>query len=220
VEGTTKEQAGAAARSAVERSGEVARTAQSAAGSVAEDARHEAGAVAKEARVQARRLLEESRHGLREAADRRTGEVAGSLRGFADDLRSMASAGSGASGTAGRYVALAGDTLGDVADRLRSGDVESLVGDVQRFARRRPGVFLAAAAGAGFLTARLVRDTAGSDAGDTVGSDGGDTAEGPAMPGGTAEGPAVAGETAEGPAVPGETSVGTGAAPGPYGTTG
>jgi hypothetical protein len=120
----------------------------------------------------------------------------------------MASAGSGASGTAGRYVALAGDTLGDVADRLRSGDVESLVGDVQRFARRRPGVFLAAAAGAGFLTARLVRDTAGSDAGDTAGSDAGD-----------AVGP-DGGDTAEGPAVPGEASVGTGAAPGPYGTTG
>ena len=41
--------------------------------------------------------------------------------------------------------------------RLEDRGIEGVVDDVSRFARRRPGVFLLAAAGAGFVVGRFVR---------------------------------------------------------------
>ena len=43
------------------------------------------------------------------------------------------------------------------ASRLEDRGIEGVVDDVARFARRRPGVFLLAAAGAGFVVGRFVR---------------------------------------------------------------
>jgi hypothetical protein len=45
---------------------------------------------------------------------------------------------------------------------MEQGGAQGVVDDVTRFARRRPGVFLAGAAGMGFVVGRLVRAGAAS----------------------------------------------------------
>jgi hypothetical protein len=63
---------------------------------------------------------------------------------------------------AGQLRELAGDAqerLQGFARRLDEGGIDGLLSDVGQFARRRPLVFLAGCAGAGFLLARVVRTT-------------------------------------------------------------
>jgi len=45
------------------------------------------------------------------------------------------------------------------ARRLQDGGLDGLVADLKRFARNRPGLFLAASMGAGFMATRLLRST-------------------------------------------------------------
>jgi hypothetical protein len=160
---STTEQARAAASSAVDESRDVAQTAKQAAGSVAEEARQQAGNVARDVRDQARNLMGETRTQLRDSADAQTRSVASSLQGFADQLRALASGRPDEAGGARRYVDMASDAIGDLAGLLQSRNFEGVVRDVQQFARRRPGVFLAAAAGAGFVAGRLVRNSAAAE---------------------------------------------------------
>ena len=49
-----------------------------------------------------------------------------------------------------------------LASRMEQGGAQGVVEDVTRFARRRPGAFLAGAAGVGFVVGRLVRAGAAS----------------------------------------------------------
>ena len=49
-----------------------------------------------------------------------------------------------------------------LASRMEQGGAQGVVDDVTRFARRRPGAFLAGAAGVGFVVGRLVRAGAAS----------------------------------------------------------
>jgi hypothetical protein len=51
-------------------------------------------------------------------------------------------------------------TVGNLATRLREGSVDDLVGDARAFARRNPGVFIAAGLLAGFAVARFVKASA------------------------------------------------------------
>jgi hypothetical protein len=76
----------------------------------------------------------------------------------------------------GNFLSQGADKLYEVADKVygladdvESGDldIESIVTDVQRFARRRPAVFLLTAAVAGFGVGRVVRSsTADGDTAD------------------------------------------------------
>jgi hypothetical protein len=49
------------------------------------------------------------------------------------------------------------DTASRVADKLETGGVDATLADVKSFARRRPGMFLAGAIGAGFVVGRLLK---------------------------------------------------------------
>jgi len=152
-----REQSKEVASTAVDEAREVGRTAQGAAQTVAEDVRGEVGQVTGELRQQARTMVDETRTQLREKADAQTAGVADGLGRFADELRALASGHPDQAATARRYLDQAGSVVADVAGQLRSKDFEGLVQDVQRFARRRPGAFLAASAAVGFVAGRLVR---------------------------------------------------------------
>ena len=54
-----------------------------------------------------------------------------------------------------------------MADRLNSKGFDGVVDDVQAFARRRPGAFLAIAAATGFVAGRLFRGAQASSSSDT-----------------------------------------------------
>ena len=51
-------------------------------------------------------------------------------------------------------------TVGNLATRLRDGSIDDLVDDARVFARRNPGVFIAAGIAAGFVLARFVKASA------------------------------------------------------------
>lgn len=146
---STKDQATEAAK-------DVAGTAKDEAASVAETAKEQAGNVAGEARDQARQLWHQSRQELMDQTDQQQQRVAGLLRDLADDLSSM-SRNSERSGVAGDVVREVSDRASSAASWLEQRDPGSLMTEVRQFARRRPGAFLALAAGVGVLGGRLSR---------------------------------------------------------------
>jgi ElaB/YqjD/DUF883 family membrane-anchored ribosome-binding protein len=145
------------ASTAVDQARDVGRSAQGAAHSVAGDVREEVGQVAGELRQQARTMVDETRTHLRDKADAQTAGLADRVGQLAEELRALANGHPEQAATARKYLDQAGSTVADVAGQLRDKDFEGVVRDVQRFARRRPGAFLAASAAVGFLAGRLVR---------------------------------------------------------------
>ncbi|MEU6890703.1 hypothetical protein ABZ934_02695 [Streptomyces sp. NPDC046557] len=210
----------AVARTAQDKLGESAATVGDKATEVAQTAKEQAGQVVGEATGQARDLIGEFKDQLQDQAGSQTRRLAGNVRRLSDELREMSENGR-ADSTAAGLVGRVADGGRQVADRLEERGPEGLIGDLQDFARRRPGVFLAGAALAGFAAARVVHglNAAGSDGTGprAVPAAGGDDypAPAPAVPPDVS--PAVS--PAARPAVePGSDGADTapGAGPGPY----
>lgn len=123
---------------------------------VADVTRDETRAVASETKRQARRLADDARRELRDQAAVQQTRVAGGLRSVGGELSHMAD-GSTEPGIATDVVREAGRRVDDVAHWLDQRDPGSLLQEVKMFARRRPGVFLAIAVGAGVVAGRLTR---------------------------------------------------------------
>jgi hypothetical protein len=140
-----------------ERASELAGTAREETQGVVDDARHEASAVVSEAGTQARNILDEAVSSVRHQADDGTGRAAQALGGVGTRLQALARGDVEQAGDLGRYADDLGNRLTSAAQRLGDGGIDRLVGDVQQFGRRRPGVFLAAAALTGFAAGRLLR---------------------------------------------------------------
>ncbi|MFC8310420.1 hypothetical protein ACFUMJ_12030 [Streptomyces olivaceus] len=148
--------------------GEAKQAASQVAGTAAEQARGVAG----EARQQAGSALGDLRSRAMGEADEQTRRAAGRLRQWSSDLSGLAAHARDDSPARG-LVAQAADTGSRAADYLEEQGVEGLVGDLQHFARRRPGAFLGGALLAGLAVGRLGKaaqasgnDGDGNDAGD------------------------------------------------------
>ncbi|MFB0833448.1 hypothetical protein ACX8Z9_03405 [Arthrobacter halodurans] len=128
---------------------------------VGQTAKEEAGKVAHEAKDQVSNLVAELGSDLKSQAGAQQQKVAEGLRAMSDELRKMADGSDG--GTATSLVDQAAGKTGDIADWLDGRDPGSLLEEVRGFARRRPGVFLAVAAGAGLLAGRLARGATAKD---------------------------------------------------------
>ncbi|QZN84145.1 hypothetical protein [Cellulomonas sp. C5510] len=115
----------------------------------------EAGGVAAEATQQARDLLGEARDGVRSQAADQQARAAQGLRSLGDELGRMAEASEG--GLAQDLVRDVAGRTGAVASWLEDREPGDVLGEVADFARRRPGTFLALAAGAGVVVGRLAR---------------------------------------------------------------
>jgi hypothetical protein len=135
---------------------------------VAATAKGEAKQVAYEAKEKARNLMSELGDDVRGQAHTQQQRVASGLRSIGEELSSMAR-NSDQSGTATNLVSGAADRAHSVAGWLENRDPGSLLDEVKRFARQRPGAFLAIAAGAGVLAGRLTKgltaDSGGSGSG-------------------------------------------------------
>jgi hypothetical protein len=116
----------------------------------------ETRAVASETRRQARRLAGDARRELRDQAAVQQTRVASGLRSVGGELSRMAD-GSAEPGVATDVVREAGRRVDGVAQWLDQRDPGSVLQEVKMFARRRPGVFLAIAVGAGVVAGRLTR---------------------------------------------------------------
>ncbi|MBV9592992.1 MAG: hypothetical protein JO147_04240 [Actinobacteria bacterium] len=133
-----------------------AQVGKQAAGDLAQTATSKAQDVLDETTQQARNLVGEAREQLRgHAGDQHRNAVA-NLHSLADELHSMARSGQ-SSGVATDLVGQAADRTRGVASWLEQREPGDLVRELQQFARRRPGAFLAGALVAGVVAGRLTR---------------------------------------------------------------
>jgi ElaB/YqjD/DUF883 family membrane-anchored ribosome-binding protein len=154
--------AGRVADTAKSEASNVASTAAGGARDVAGEAGTQAKAVAGEAKQQLDRLMRQSRGEFRQQAEQRTAQAAGQLRNLSEQVSALVQGRPEAAGQLLGYANDAQQQLRRLAARMEQGGPQGVVDDVTRFARRRPGVFLAGAAGIGFVVGRLVRAAAAS----------------------------------------------------------
>ncbi|MBM7503411.1 hypothetical protein ACFPER_08015 [Agromyces aurantiacus] len=126
---------------------------------VADTAKQEARSVASEAKYQARRLVDSVGSEVRSQASTQQHRAAGGIRDVGSQFSEMAAT-SGRSGMARDLVETVGARADSVATWLDQREPQDLLEEVKRYARRRPGVFLAIAAGAGIVIGRLTRSLA------------------------------------------------------------
>lgn len=155
--GGVKEQAGAAAETATQQASEVKSTAKEQASTVANEAIEQTAAVAEQATDQVRNLANQATSEVRTQANQQTERLADGLRSFAGQIQALVEGDTQNAGQLPDYARQATDQLQHLAGRIGDRGFEGVVDDVQRFARRRPGLFLAGAAAAGFLGGRLAR---------------------------------------------------------------
>lgn len=122
----------------------------------AHEAKERARDVAHEAGDRARGLADRTRHALRSQAGSQQQRLADGLRSLGDELSQMAG-GTQEAGYASDLVERAGDATRRAAQWFEDREPTTVLHEVEDFARRRPGVFLAVAAGAGLIVGRFLR---------------------------------------------------------------
>jgi hypothetical protein len=126
---------------------------------VADTAKDEARSVASEAKFQVRKLADRVGGEVRSQASTQQHRAAGGIRDVGSQFSEMAAT-TTSSGVARDLVETVGARADSVASWLDQREPQDLLEEVKRFARRRPGVFLAIAAGVGVVIGRLTRSLA------------------------------------------------------------
>lgn len=129
-------------------------------------AKDEASSVVGEAKTQAKDLYAQSQRELKEQAGVQQQRLAAGLRSVGDELGSMA-ANSDGTGVATDLVQQVSTRLSSAASWLGDRDPSSVLDEVKRFARRRPGTFVLGAAIAGIVVGRLTRALAANASDDS-----------------------------------------------------
>lgn len=153
-----KEEAAQLGENAKLQAAEVKDTAVNATAQVADAAKQEASQVVGEARDQVRGLIDTTLGEVRGRTKDGQSAVASTIQGLASELSELTN-GQTTSGPVAQFA-------GDLAQRgeqlstwLQNSEPDDVLVEVRRFAARRPGTFLAIAAGAGLLAGRLARGT-------------------------------------------------------------
>jgi ElaB/YqjD/DUF883 family membrane-anchored ribosome-binding protein len=143
-----------------EQATEVAHTARDQAGQVAGTVKEQAAHVADEVKQQGRQMVDRTKERMREQGDSQARQMAQSLRTLADEGRALADGRPLEAGPVTDYVRQASDRIQGMSQRVEERGAQGMVEDLENFGRRRPGMFLAGAAVAGFVVGRLVRSAA------------------------------------------------------------
>jgi hypothetical protein len=138
-----------------------AQAAGEAASTVRDTAADQAQRVGAEARTQARAVVTDVRDKLGEQARSQSDRLVGTIRETADHLDEMRGDRSGT--PAATVVARVADGGRQLADYIDHHGPDGVLREVQAFARRRPGAFLATALAAGFVVGRLGKSVAKAD---------------------------------------------------------
>ncbi len=147
---------------AKEQAADVADSAKQAGTQVTQTVKEQAAEVTNEAGRQAKQLLAEAQSELSEQAAQQQQKVAGGLKALADELDGMVR-GSEQDGVATDLARQAAERARQIGTWLEDRDPGSLLDEVRNFGRRRPGAYLAIAAGAGILAGRLARGLSASN---------------------------------------------------------
>ncbi|MCA2211982.1 hypothetical protein [Jidongwangia harbinensis] len=153
---------------AKEVAGQTGQAAGQAAGQVKDTAVEQAQRVGSEAKTQVRNVAGEVRSKVQEQARSQNDKLVGSIRQMADHLEEMR--GDRQDSPAAAVVSRVADGGRQMADYLDQHGPEGVLREVQDFARRRPGAFLATALAAGFVVARLGKGVAKADDAGATGS--------------------------------------------------
>jgi gas vesicle protein len=167
VAGVAKEQAGAVKDTALEQGQHVAGVAKEQAGAVkdtaleqgqhvAEVAKEQVTQVAAEASTHVKDLLSEGLTEVRSQASSQQKRLATGIHSLADELGTMASK-SDKSGPLTDYAKDLSRRGGEAAHWLENAEPSEVLDSLRSFARRRPAVFLGAAALAGVIAGRVTR---------------------------------------------------------------
>lgn len=154
--GDTGDQTSGKVDSAKEQASQVKDSATDAGKQVAGTAKDEARNVASEAKSQISGLVGQTRDQLSDQAGEQQKRVASGIRSVGDELKGMADK-SENSGMATEIVHQVASRADGVASWLDDRDPGSLLDEVKRFARERPGTFIAIAAVTGLVAGRLTR---------------------------------------------------------------
>ena len=138
-----------------------------AAADVKDTAKEQAGRVAQEAKAQASTIASDVRNRVGEQARTQNDKLVSQIRQTADQLDEMR--GERGDSPAAAVVSRVADGGRQFADYLDRHGPDGVLREVQDFARRRPGAFLATALAAGFVVGRLGKSVAKAD--DTAGVD-------------------------------------------------
>ncbi|MCL9665741.1 hypothetical protein L2091_10955 [Curtobacterium albidum] len=135
---------------------DVAGDAKDKAADVAGTAKEQASNVASEATEHAKQLYSQASDTLKEQAAGQQERAAGGLRTLGEQLGRMADK-DDEQGLAAKVVRDLSQRAGSAAGYLENRDPGSLLDEVKSFAARKPGTFIALAAGAGILAGRLTK---------------------------------------------------------------
>jgi hypothetical protein len=135
---------------------QVASEAKDAGQQVSSTVGQEARRLTHDVKSEARTLFSQASEEVSAQAGTQQKRVAGGLRSVGDELHSMAD-GSTQGGFAPGLVSEVASRVDTVAEWLDSRDPAAVLDDVKSFARSRPGLFIALAAGAGLLAGRAVK---------------------------------------------------------------
>jgi ElaB/YqjD/DUF883 family membrane-anchored ribosome-binding protein len=163
----------------------------------AETARDQAAGVAAEASRQGRNLLRQAQDQAGHQVSQGHERLATGLLSVSDELRSMADS-SGQDSLAAGFARQAASWARDAGQWLGDRRPAQVLDEAQSFARRRPGTFVALAAGAGLVAGRLTRGMTAASSGATA-PDGG-----PELVGPQERFPDTAGHSRQAPAVSGD----------------
>lgn len=141
--------------------GETKQAAGQAAAEVKDTAKEQAQRVGSEAKAQVRNVASEVRTKVGEQARTQNDKLVGSIREMADHLDQMR--GDRQDSPASAVVSRVADGGRQMADYLDQHGPDGVLREVQDFARRRPGAFLATALAAGFVVGRLGKGVAKAD---------------------------------------------------------
>jgi cell division septum initiation protein DivIVA len=135
---------------------DVAGDAKAKASDVAGTAKEQASKVASEATDHAKQLYGQASENLKQQAGEQQQRAAGGLRSLGEQLGRMAE-NDDEQGVASKVVRDLSGRATSAAGFLENRDPGSLLDEVKTFAAKRPGTFIAIAAGAGLLAGRLTK---------------------------------------------------------------
>jgi hypothetical protein len=138
-----------------EMAGEATGAVKAAAGDVAETAKEQLRQVAGEVKEQTRNVASDVRDRVAEQARLQSDNLSEGIRRVADELGTMAA--ERPDSLARTVVVRIAEGGHQVAEHLARRGPEGVLAEVQEFARRRPGAFLATALVSGFVVGRLGR---------------------------------------------------------------
>jgi hypothetical protein len=159
-EKTADSGAGGAAQAVVGAAGHVAGVANEQGKDLAAGAVEELRKVGGEAALQAQHVVEDARRAIQARAQSELTGAASGLRRIADQGQALVEGRPEEADTLVQFAERGVERVRRVADSLDSRGPEGVIADLQRFARRRPGAFLAMAGVGGFLIGRMVRSGA------------------------------------------------------------